>query len=191
MSKKRKSVSLPKKIYPKTNVSRAYYRHIVNSIEHDPLIRHTTLTVACLISAICILIGSLIWYAQFNPGNLVFTSAKVTGISSGKIDTQGNTSTFVTFSFQTRGHDPKQYSVRQVANTAIKYSENQNIRIGYHPKNPNYARDLSNTSLPFISIVLWSVPFLIMVWFIFVALIRYIKRQVLIWEAAEAANIDE
>ena len=189
MSKKSKSARLPKKIYPKTNVSKAYYKHLVNSIEHDPLVKHTTLTAACLIVAISILMGALIWYAQFNPGNLIYTSGKITSISSGKTDTQGNNSTFITFEFSTK--ESKQFSVRQVANEGIKYSEGQNIRIGYHPKNPNYARDLSNTDLPFVTITLWSIPFLIMVWFIFVALLRYIKRQELIWEAAEAADINE
>lgn len=192
MSKKSRKQPVNKKIYPKTNISRAYYKRLVNNIEHDPLIKHSTVTIAGMIAAISILLGSLIWYAQFNPGNLIYTNAKVITVSNGRTDSNSSqTRDFVTFEFNTKGNDSKTYKVRQIANVGLSYKEGQIIKIGYHPKNPNFARNLSDTRPPYISIALWSVPFFILLWFMFVALIRYAKRQELIWAAAEAADSED
>lgn len=174
--------------FPKTNISRAYYKHLVDSIEHDPLVRHTTMTVACMLAAIAILLGALVWFAQSNPANLIQTNAKVTGISTGKTDSTGTVSTFITFDFTTR--DAQQKSVRQITNDGLAYSLDQSIKVGYHPKNPNYARNLHNNQPPFISLALWTIPFILMIWFIFVALFRHHKRQEIIWKAAEAAEAE-
>jgi hypothetical protein len=145
-----------------------------------------------MLSAIAILLGTLIWYAQFNPGNLIYTNARVVNISSGRTDANSTqTRDFVTFEFETSNSDGRKYQVRQIANQGMSYKEGQNIKIGYHPRNPNFARNLSDTRPPYISIALWSVPFFIIMWFIFIALIRYIKRQELIWEAAEAADSED
>lgn len=195
MSKKSRNTPAPRKVYPKTNISRAYYKHLVDSIEHDPLVKHTTLTIACMLAAVCVLLGSLIWFAQTNPGNLIQTKATVTNISLGKTDTLGTMSTFVTFEFNTRepvsADAPSSYKVRQQVNDGLRYEQGQVIKVGYHPKNPNYARNLNNTSPPQISIYLWTIPFLIMLWFIFVALLRYNERQNVIWNAAEAADSED
>lgn len=192
MSSKSSKQPAIKKIYPKTNISKAYYRHLVDSIEHDPLVRHSTITIAGMVAAICILLGCLIWYSGFNPGNLIQTKAKVVSVSNGRTDANSLlTSDFVTFEFNTKGKDEQTYKVRQIANPGTSYQKDQIINIGYHPKNPNYARNLSDTRVPFISIVLWTFPFIIMLWFILVALLRYIKRQELIWQAAEAADSND
>ena len=174
---------------PKTNISKAYYRHLVNVIEHDPLIRHSTLSVACLIAAICVLTGALLWFAKTNPGNLVQTDATVSSISTGKTDGFGTVSTFVTFDFKTRNGTEKQ--VRQQANDGLAYSEGQRIKVGYHPRNPSYARNLHDNSPGAVSIALWCAPFVLMLWFTFVALFRHHSRQVEIWNAAEAAEADD
>ncbi len=183
------------KIYPKTNVSKAYYKRLVSNIEHDPLVKHTTLTIACMFAAIFVLLGALVWFAKANPGNLIQTEATITGISSGKTDAIGTISTFITFEFNsqrsTSPDSPSHSSVRQQVKDGLSYSEGQKIRIGYHPKNPNYARNLNDNRPPQLSIFLWSVPFLIMIWFIFVALFRYNTRQNLIWAAAEAADAED
>lgn len=174
---------------PKTNISKAYYNHLVDEIEHDPLIRHSTLTVACMVAAICVLSGALLWFAKSNPGNLIQTNATVTGISSGKTDAIGMVSTFVTFDFTTR--DGTEKSVRQQANDGLAYHEGQRIKIGYHPRNPNYARNLNNNRPDLASIVLWCVPFALMIWLTFVALFRHHARQEEIYRAAEAADSDD
>lgn len=189
MNKKSGLDNTSRKIYSKTNISKAYYKHLVDTIEHDPLVRHTTMTVGCMLAAIAILLGSIIWFAQSNPGNLIQTTGKVTNISSGKTDTTGTISTFITFDFKTREGEGK--SVRQVTNDGLAYSLDQSIRVGYHPKNPNYARNLHNTQPPLISLGLWSVPFILMIWFLFIALFRHHQRQQVIWAAAEAANTDD
>lgn len=189
MSKKRPAEPYSKKVYPKTNLSRAYYKHLVDNIEHDPLVRHTTMTVACMIAAMCVLTGALVWFAKSNPGNLIQTSSVVTNVSTGKTDTVGTMTTFVTFDFETRDGQAK--SVRQPANDGLSYKEGQEIKTGYHPANPNFARNLHDNRPPAISLALWMVPFVMMIWFSFVALFRYNARQNLIWAAAEAANSDD
>lgn len=174
---------------PKTNISRAYYKHLVDSIEHDPLVRHTTMAVGCMIAVIAILLGCIIWFARSNPGNLIQTNGQVSGISSGKTDTTGKVSTFITFDFTTREGDQK--SVRQRVNDGLVYSEGQQIKVGYHPLNPHYARNLHNNQPPLVSLALWVVPFILMIWFIFIALFRHHDRQRIIWQAAEAANVED
>lgn len=174
---------------PKTNISRKYYKKIVNNIEHDPLIRRSTLSVACFIAAIAVLLGALIWFARTNPGNLIQTTGTVTGISTGKTDVIGTTTTFITFNFTTR--EGEQKSVRQPASKGLEFETGHTIRVGYHPKNPSYARNLADNRPPQISLFLWSTPFLLMIWFIFVALFRHRNRQIEIWQAAEAANSDD
>lgn len=174
---------------PKTNISRKYYKKIVDDIEHDPLIRHTTLSVACFFAVIAVLLGGLLWFAKANPGNLIQTTGTVTNISTGRTDAIGTITTFVTFDLTTR--DGKQVSVRTQAAPGIEYEVGHTIRAGYHPKNPHYARNLSDNRPPQVSVYLWTVPFLIMIWCIFLALFRYSKRQQEIWAAAEAANSDE
>lgn len=174
---------------PKTNISRAYYKKVVNDIEHDPLVRHSTLSVACFMAVIAVLLGALIWFAKANPGNLIQTSGTVTGISSGKTDAIGTVTTFVTFDFTTR--EGEQKSVRQPAAAGLEYHVGETIRVGYHPKNPNYARNLHDNRPPQASLWLWTVPFMLMIWFIFVALFRYRARQEEIWRAAEAADSED
>lgn len=174
---------------PKTNISKAYYRHLIEDIEHDPLIRHSTISVACLIAAICVLTGALLWFAKSNPGNLIQTNAVVSGISSGKTDSIGTVSTFITFDFTTR--DGQDKSVRQLANDGLDYSMGQSIKVGYHPKNPNFARNLNDNRPPRTAVTLWIVPLVLLVWFTFVALFRHHARQMEIWEAAEAADAEE
>ncbi len=177
------------KPYPKTNISRAYYKHLVDTIEHDPLVKHSTMAVCCLLAAISILLGGLVWFANANPGNLIQTQGTVASISNGKTDSIGTVSTFITFDFTTR--EGEQKSVRQITDDHLTYSSGQIIKIGYHPNNPNYARNLHDNRPPLVSQALWTVPFIIMIGLIFVALFRYAKRQQIIWEAAEAANSDE
>lgn len=174
---------------PKTNISRQYYKKVVDDIEHDPLIRFSTITVSAFIAVIAILTGGLIWFAKANPGNLIQTSGTVTNISTGRVDDVGTETTFVTFDFTTR--QGEQRSVRQPAATGIEYHNGQQIRIGYHPKNANYARNLSDNRPPQLSLWLWVVPFLIMIGLTFIALFRHHARQVEIWNAAEAANTDD
>lgn len=176
------------RIAPKTNISKAYYKHLVDSVEHDPLVRHSTLSVACLIAAMCVLLGCLMWFARANPGNLIKTDAYVTNLSSGRTDSLGTITTFVSFDFTTR--DNKPISARQPAPEGLSYKINDSINVGYSPKNPNYARLLDNRP-PTASIMLWFVPFYLMIWFIIVALFRHHARQVLIWKAAEAADSDD
>lgn len=170
---------------PKTNISRAYYRKIVDKIEHDPLIKHSTLSLACFTAVIAVLLGGIIWFAKLNPGNLIQTSGTITGISTGLTDDIGTITTFVTFDFTTR--EGEQKSARARTHSGVEYKVGHSIRAGYYPKNPNYARNLSDNRPPQPSIYLWSVPFLIMIWLIFVALFRYSKRQQAIWDAAEAS----
>lgn len=177
------------RVAPHTNISKAYYKHIIDNIEHDPLIRHSTVTVACLLAAISVLAGLLIWYAKFSPGNLIYTTATVTNVTSGKTDNYGKESTFITFVFNTSTGEEK--AVRQVADDGLPYQTGQHIKIGYHPANPNYARNLNDNRPPAASLALWLVPAALVVWFSFVALFRHHKRQVEIWDAAEAAGIDE
>lgn len=176
------------KIHPKTNISRAYYKHLINTIEHDPLVRHTTLTIACMCAAMCVLLGTLLWYAKSNPGNLVQAQATITNVSS---DTHqvARALNFITFTFNTRAGEQK--SVRQQVLPNTEYAQGQTIRIGYHPKNPNFARNLSDIPPPTASLYLWATPFVLMVWFTIVALFRYEKRQQIIWDAAEAADVNE
>jgi hypothetical protein len=176
------------RIAPKTNISKAYYRHLVDQIEHDPLVKHSTLSVACLVAAICVLLGCLIWFAKSNPGNLIQTDATVTNLSSGRTDTIGTITTFVSFDFKTR--DDKRVSARQPAPEGLSYTQDKAIRVGYNPINPNYAR-LIDSRPPLQAIALWLTPFYFMIWFILVALFRHHNRQVLIWKAAEAANSDD
>lgn len=177
------------KVAPGTNISRAYYKLIVEDIEHDPLIKHSTLSVACLVAAICVLLGSLIWFAKTHPGNLIRTNGSISSISSGKTDAIGTVSTFVTFDFKTR--EGKDYSVRQQTNDGLNYSQGQSINVGYNPKNPNYARNLHDNRPSRIVLALWLVPFYLMLWFTLVALFRHHARQVEIWKAAEAADSDD
>lgn len=182
-------------IYPKTNISRVYYKHLVDQIEHDPLIKHTTLTITGMLAAICILAGALLWFAQSNPGNLVAAKAGVTGISSGKTDAFGGSTTFVTFSFDASQPAPvtnsSRVSVRQPAIEGLKYEVGQEIKVGYHPKNPNFARLLNDTRPPRLSLVFWAMPFVILIGLVFLALFRHHARQVEIWNAANAANSDD
>jgi len=177
------------RIMPKTNISKAYYKQLVDKIEHDPLIKRTTISVACLVAAICVLSGSLLWFTKSNPGNLVQTNAVVTSISSSKTNGIGAVTTFITFNFKTS--DGVDKSVRQPANDGLRYTEGQNIKIGYHPSNPNYARNLNDNRPNQLSVLLWTVPFILMIWLTFVALFRHHKRQVEIWQAAEAADSDD
>lgn len=174
---------------PNTNISEEYYRKIISRIEHDPLIRTSALTAAAFVAIIAIMLGGLIWFAKVSPGNLIQTSGTVTGISTGKTDAIGTVTTFVTFDFKTR--EGKDLSVRQPSAPGLQYREGQEIRIGYHPKNPNYARNLHDNRPPQISLWLWAVPFVIMIWLIFTALFRYRVRQQEIWDAAEAADSDD
>lgn len=174
---------------PKTNISRKYYRKIVNDIEHDPLIKLSTLSVACFMAVIAVTLGGLIWFAKASPGNLIQTSGTVTNISTGRTDDIGTMTTFITFDFTTREGEPK--SVRTPTYSGIEYEVGHTIRAGYHPKNPNFARNLSDNRPPPVSIYLWAVPFLLMIWFIFLALFRYSRRQQEIWDAAEAADSDD
>lgn len=174
---------------PNTNISRKYYRKVVDKIEHDPLIMHSTLSLACFAAIFAVLLGALIWFAKANPGNLIQTEATVSNISTGKTDAIGTITTFVTFDFQTR--DGEQKSVRQPAASGLEYHTGQSIRVGYHPDNPNYARNLHDNRPPQVSLWLWAVPFIIMIWLIFLALFRYNARQREIWDAAEAANSDD
>ncbi len=181
-------------IHPKTNISKAYYKHLVDSIEHEPLIKHTTLSVACFVAAIVVLLGGLIWFAKSNPGNLIQTNAVVTGISSGKTDAIGTVTTFITFEFgecDMPDNTPKPCSVRQPALEGMSYTVGQNIKVGYHPKNHHYARLFNDNRPPKAAIALWTVPFIIMIWLTFVALFRHHARQVEIWNAAEAADTDD
>lgn len=177
------------RVAPKTNISKAYYKHLIDNIEHDPLVRHSTITVACLLAAISIFAGLLVWFTKSNPGNLLYTTGTISNVTSGKIDDYGNESTFITFDFQTRHGESK--SVRQIANDGLTYQNEQQIKIGYHPANPNYARNLNDNRPPTASLLLWLTPFAMIIWFSFVALFRHHKRQVDIWDAAEAAGIDE
>jgi len=177
------------RILPKTNISKVYYKQLVDEIEHDPLIKPSTLSVVCFIAIICLLSGAIIWFAKFNPGNLIQTTATVTSISSGKTDSYGTVSTFITFDFKTRDGNSK--SVRQQVSDGLTYTLDQQIRVGYHPKNPNYARNLNDNRPDRISIILWCIPFVLMIWLTFVALFRHHARQVEIWNAAEAADSDD
>lgn len=178
-----------RKVAPKTNISKSQYKHIVSDIEHDTLILPSTMAIACMVAAISVLGGLLIWFAKVNPGSLIQTTGTVTAVSSGRTDNYGTETTFITFDFKTRDYQDK--SVRQPAKDGLEYNPGQNIRIGYHPRNPNYARNLHDTRPPQESLYLWAVPFLIMIWLIFTALFRYRTRQIEIWNAAEAANIEE
>ncbi len=177
------------RVMPKTNISKVYYKQLVDDIEHDPLIKHTTVSVACLIAAICVLAGALIWFAKFNPGNLTQTSGEVTNVSSGRTDSIGTIGTFITFDFET--NDGQAKSVRQQINDGMKYSTGQTIKVGYFTDNPNYARNLNDNRPDRISIFLWIMPIILASWLGFVALLRYHARQVEIWDAAEAAEVDE
>jgi|GEM_PF-2215630 len=177
------------RIMPKTNISKVYYKQLVDEIEHDPLIKPSTLSVVCFIAVICLLGGAIIWFAKFNPGNLIQTTAAVTSISSGKTDLYGTVSTFITFDFKTRDGSSK--SVRQQVSDGLTYTLDQQINVGYHPKNPNYARNLNDNRPDRISILLWIVPLILASWLGFVALLRYHARQVEIWNAADAAEVDE
>lgn len=174
---------------PKTNISRRYYRKIVNDIEHDPLIQYSTLTVAAFIATIAITLGGLLWFAKLSPGNLLQTTATVSNVTSGRTDHLGNSTTFVIFDFRTQGGEDK--SVRQPAPSGLEYKPGDKIKVGYHPKNPNYARLLNDIRPPQLALWLWIVPFIIMIWLIFVTLFRHRTRQLEIWAAAEAANADE
>lgn len=174
---------------PKTNISKAYYQHLVDDIEHDPLIKHSTLSVVCFVALFAVLAGALIWFAKSNPGNLIQTTATVSNISSGKTDAIGTVSTFISFDFTTRDGQAK--TVRQQTTDGLEYQEGQTIRVGYHPKNPNYARNLHDNRPDPISVVLWCVPFALMIWLTFVALFRHHARQEEIYRAAEAADSDE
>jgi hypothetical protein len=175
-------------IAPKTNISKAYYHHLIDNIEHDPLVKHSTLSIACLLAAICVLLGSLIWFAKVNPGNLIKTDAVVTNISSGRTDSVGTITSFVSFDFKTR--DNIAVSARQPAPKGIFYEKDQEIVVGYNPINPNFAR-LNDDRVPIISYFLWFIPFYLMIWFIIVALFRHHSRQLLIWKAAEAADAND
>ncbi len=174
---------------PKTNISRKYYRQIVEDIEQDPLIKHSTLSAACFFAVIAVLLGGLIWFARANPGNLIQTTGTVTHISTGHTDDIGTVTTFITFDFVTR--EGEQKSVRTPTASGIAYEVGHTIRAGYYPKNPNYARNLADNRPPQEALYLWAIPFLIMIWLVFVALFRYSKRQQEIWDAAEASDSEE
>jgi hypothetical protein len=174
---------------PKTNISKAYYRQIVDTIEHEPLIEHTTLSIVCFIAALSVLAGSLLWFAKTNPGNLVQTSGTVSALSTGRSDASGTISTFVSFDFTTK--DGKALTVRQRTTDGLDYEVGQAIKVGYFPDNPNFARNLRDNRPDQLSLLLWSVPFVLMIWLTFVALFRHHARQVEIWQAAEAADSDE
>ncbi len=177
------------KIYPKTNISKAYYRHLVRQILHDPLIRPTSLAAACMIAAASVLAGMLIWFAQSNPGNLLQTNATITGISSGRTSAIGTITTFLSFDFTT--HDGQSITARQAANDGLLYQEGQSIKVGYHPRNPYYVRNLNDNRPPASATVFWATPFIIIIWLGGVALFRHRQRQLLLWDAADAANSDD
>lgn len=142
-----------------------------------------------MIIAINVLIGTMIWFAQFNPGNLIQTTGTVNVATANPNAPSNLKSTFVVFNFDTKDHQT--YTVRQATANSQQYTEGQTIKIGYSPKNPNYARILDNTNPSNLSIILWLTPALIVPWFILVALLRYHSRQELIWDAAEAADIND
>lgn len=177
------------RIAPKTNVSKAYYRHLVDQIEHDPLVRHSTLSVACVIAAICILLGCLLWFAHTHPGNLIRVPATATGLSTGRTDTIGTVTTFVSFDFTTK--DGRAVSARQPAEASRSFTSGQQFIAGYNPKNPNFARIIPDNRPPELAVWLWLVPFYLLLWFLLVALFRHHRRQVEIWRAAEAADSDD
>lgn len=177
------------KVAPKTNITKALYRRIVDDIEHDPLVKHSTLAAACLVAAIAVIFGGLIWYAKLNPGKLVQTTATVQGLSTGKTDAQGTITTFMIFGFKT--DEGKDITVRAATTPGLSYSLGQDIRVGYFPPNPYYARDLSDSRPPIASLLLWSLPFALMLWFTLVALWRHHFRQLEIWAAAEAADAED
>lgn len=173
----------------KVNISPSTYHQIVEEIERDPLIRRTTVYAAFLTSAICVLTGLLMWYVLLHPAKLVHTSGTVTAINSGKTDVQGTVTTFIAFDFKTADGQAK--SVKAPVTNGHVYETGDALTIGYSPLNPNYARNLSHINPPRVSVLLWTAPFIIAVWFGFVALFRHHARQMEIWDAAEAANIRE
>jgi len=177
------------KVAPKTNISKRLYRKIVDDIEHDPLVKHSTLSAACLVAAIAVILGGLIWFARVNPGNLIQTNATVSSLSTGKTDAIGNITTFITFDFKTR--EGQSVSVRAPAGVGEKYSTGQDLRVGYHPANPNFALNLNDNKPPTASLLLWATPFALMLWFTLLALWRHHFRQLEIWAAAEAANAND
>lgn len=175
------------KVGKKTNISKRQYRKIVSEIEHDSLIKRSTLSVAAFVAVASILTGTLMWYAQISPGNLVRATGTVTGISSGLADAKGTVNNYITFDFRTKGGQER--TVRSITNDGLSYSVGQEISIGYHPLNPNYARNLHNDRPPVASYYLWSLPFVLMVWFAGLAIVRFRMRQEDIWNAAEAADV--
>jgi hypothetical protein len=176
------------RIKPLTNISKDQYEHLVDEVEHDPLIRHSTLTVLCLIAAISLLSGGIIWFSKTNPGNLVRSRAKITYISSGPTDNKGTITTFVTFNF--KDHKDQAYMVRQPY-SGPKLEVNDTLSVGYNPLNPRYARVLSDINPPLSSYMLWTLPFVMMLGTLLLALYRHHERQLEIWQAAEAADATE
>jgi hypothetical protein len=174
----------------KVNISPKMYDQIVNEIEHDPLIKRSTLVIAGLLSFIAVLFGLLIWYAPMHPAKLVRTNGTVMNLNSGKTDTQGTVTTFITFSFA--ASDGRKVSVKApITSKYTGYRVGDSLLVGYSPLNPNYARNLSHILPPRLSIVLWAAPFVMFFWFGVVALARHHTRQEEIFFAAEAAGIKE
>jgi len=171
----------------KVNISRNTYEQIVDEIEHDPLIRRTTIYATTLTAAICVLTGLLLWYVLLHPAKLIRTTGTVSSINSGRTDNIGTVTTFITFDFKTSDGQAK--SVKAPVTNGHTYTAGDPLSVGYSPLNPNYARNLSHIKPPRISVVLWTIPFLLLIWFGFVALFRHHARQVEIWDAAEAAKI--
>lgn len=170
-----------------TNISKKQYRKLVSAVEHEPLIYIRGLTAAGFFAAAAILAGILVWYAKTNPGNLTKTTAIVTGISKGRVDSTNRETTFVTFNFSAKNGE--NYTVRQPGGS-LNYEPGQEVSIGYHPENPNYARNLADNRPPALSLYLWLAPGFVASTLVAIALWRYRLRQQLIWDAAEAADVD-
>lgn len=175
------------KVGKKTNISKRQYRKIVSEIENDSLIKRSTLSVAAFAAVAAVLTGTLIWFAQISPGNLIRATGTVTSISSGLADAKGTINTYVIFDFRTKEGEEK--TVRSITNDGLNYTVGQKISIGYHPSNPNYARNLHNDRPPVVSYYLWSIPLVLLVWFSGLAIVRFRMRQEDIWNAAEAADV--
>jgi hypothetical protein len=172
----------------KVNISKEMYEQIVRSIEHDPLIRRSTLIAAGLFAGVAILTGLMLWFVLLHPAKLVRTSGTVTSVNSGKTDALGTVTTFINFRFTPAGRAP--VTVKAPVTNGHIYTPGNTLTIGYSPLNPNYARNLSHTAPPKLSFVLWAVPPLLAFWFGVVALVRHHERQEQIYAAAEAAGVE-
>lgn len=176
------------KVGKKTNISKKQYKKLVAEIERTPLVSPTALTAVAFIAIASLLAGALIWFAKTTPGNLIKTTGTVTSVTGGLIDATGTKQTYVNYSFQT--HDGQAVTARQPAGE-LSYESGQTISVGYHPKNPNYTRNLSDNTPPAFSLYLWTLPGLLAAGLVAVAGWHYRQRQELIWDAAEAADVNE